>query len=445
MRPETRYAKSGDVHIAYQVFGEGPLDLVLVPGSTSHLDLAWEEPAFERYFRRLASFARVISFDKRGTGLSDRAAGIATLEERMDDVRAVMDAAESERAAILGISEGGAMSMLFAATHPDRTQALVLYGSDVTHRGDDEFPWVSSDSIEDRLLRISQTPWDSPSRILDPLASGAPSVASDPAIREWWVKYRRAGATPSAERALAEMNLLIDVRPVLPVIRTPTLVINLTQDEWVPVEVARYIAARIPGAKLVEIEGTDHIFVWQAMEPVVAEIEEFLTGVRPPPDVDRVLSTVLFTDIVGSTKMAAELGDQRWSDLLERHRASVRRQLHSFHGREVDTSGDGFLATFDGPARGVRCARAIIDDSRRLGIDVRAGLHTGEIELTGTDVAGIAVHIGQRVSALAPPGEVFVSRTVADLVAGSGLVFEERGEHELKGVSGRWQLYAVSA
>lgn len=445
MRPETRYAKSGDVHIAYQVFGEGPLDLVHVPGSTSHLDIAWEEPAFERYFRRLASFARVISFDKRGTGLSDRAAGIPTLEERMDDVRAVMDAAESEQAAILGISEGGAMSMLFAATHPDRTRALVLYGSDVTHRGDDDFPWVSSDPIEDRLRSIAETPWDSSSRVLDSLAGGAPSVADDPTIRDWWVKFRRAGATPSAERTLAEMNLLIDVRPVLPVIRTPTLVINLTQDKWVPVEVARYIAARIPDAKLVEIDGTDHIFVWQAMEPVVAEIEEFLTGVRPAPDVDRVLSTVLFTDIVGSTRMAAELGDQRWSDLLERHRASVRRQLHSFHGREIDTTGDGFLATFDGPARGVRCARAIVDDSRKLGIDVRAGLHTGEIELTGSDVAGIAVHIGQRVSALAAPGEVFVSRTVADLVAGSGLVFEERGEHELKGVSGRWQLFAVSA
>jgi pimeloyl-ACP methyl ester carboxylesterase/class 3 adenylate cyclase len=443
--PDTQYAKSGDVHIAYQVFGEGPIDLVQVPGSVSHLDLMWEDSGFARYYRRLANFARVIVFDKRGTGLSDRAAGIATLEERMDDVRAVMDAVGSQQAAIIGLSEGGSMSILFAATYPERTRGLVLYGSNVTGRGDEDFPWAPFRTDEEIRKRLDETPWDSADQIIDALASGAPSVAHDPAIQQWWLRMRRAGASPAATRALAEMNFLIDVRPVLPSIRTPTLVINLTEDRWVPIEAARYIAARIPAAKLAEIPGTDHVFVWQAVEPVVAEIEEFLTGVRPAPEPERVLATVLFTDIVGSTEKASAMGDQRWRDLLARHHAVVRRQLQLFRGREIDTTGDGFLATFDGPARGVRCASAIIEETRQIGVDIRAGLHTGEIEIVGNDVAGIAVHIGQRVSALAGPCEVLVSRTVTDLVAGSGLAFEQRGEHELKGVPGRWQLYAVTS
>lgn len=444
VQPETKYAKSGEVHIAYQVFGDGPLDLVHAPGSVSHLDLMWEDPGFARYFRRLGDFSRVILFDKRGTGLSDRAAGIATLEERMDDVRAVMDAAGSQQAAIMGVSEGGPMSILFAATYPERTRALVLYGTDVTGRGDADFPWRGYLTDAEVRKRLNETPWDSSDRIINALASGAPSVAQDPAIQKWWLRMYRSGASPAAARALAEMNLSVDVRPILGSIRTPTLVINLTDDAWVPVEGARYVADRIPGAKLVEIPGTDHVFVWQAMEPVVAEIEEFLTGVRSAPEPDRVLATVLFTDIVGSTEKASAMGDERWRDLLARHHSVVRRQLQLFRGREIDTAGDGFFATFDGPARGVRCARAIVEETRQIGIDIRAGLHTGEIEIAGDGVAGIAVHTGQRVSALAAPCEVLVSRTVADLVAGSGLEFEPRGEHELKGVPGRWQLYAAT-
>jgi pimeloyl-ACP methyl ester carboxylesterase len=444
VQPETKYAKSGEVHIAYQVFGDGPLDLVYVPGSVTHLDLMWEDPGFARYYRRLGDFSRVILFDKRGTGLSDRAAGIATLEERMDDVRAVMDAVGSQQAAIMGVSEGGPMSILFAATYPERTRALVLYGTNVTGRGDADFPWRGYWTDEEVRKRLDETPWDSTDRIVEGLAGGAPSVAQDPAVQQWWLRMYRAGASPAAARALAEMNMLMDVRPILGSIRTPTLVINLTDDAWVPVEGARYVADRIPGAKLVEIPGTDHVFVWQAMEPVVAEIEEFLTGVRSAPEPDRVLATVLFTDIVGSTEKASAMGDQRWRDLLARHHSVVRRQLQLFRGREIDKAGDGFLATFDGPARGVRCARAIVEETRQIGIDIRTGLHTGEIEIAGDGVAGIAVHIGQRVSALAAPCEVLVSRTVADLVAGSGLEFEPRGEHELKGVPGRWQLYAVT-
>lgn len=443
MQPETKYAKSGDVHVAYQVFGDGAVDLVHAPGAVSHLDLMWEDPGFARYFRRLAEFARVILFDKRGTGLSDRTAGIATLEERMDDVRAVMDAVGSEEAAIMGLSEGGPMSILFAATYPERTRALVLYGTTVTGRGDADFPWQAFGTDEEARARLDETAWDSSDRLIRQLASGAPSVAQDPAVQRWWLRMCRAGASPAAARALAEMNLLIDVRPILGSIRTPTLVINLTDDAWASVEGARYLAARIPGAKLAEIPGTDHIFVWQATDPVVAEVEEFLTGVRRAPEPDRVLATVLFTDIVGSTEKASELGDRRWRDLLARHDSVVRRQLQLFRGREIDTTGDGFLATFDGPARGVRCARAIVEEARQIGVDIRAGLHTGEIEIAGENVAGIAVHIGQRVSALAAPCEVLVSRTVTDLVAGSGLAFEQRGEHQLKGVPGSWQLYSV--
>jgi pimeloyl-ACP methyl ester carboxylesterase len=326
VQPETKYAKSGEVHIAYQVFGDGPVDLVYVPGSVTHLDLMWEDPGFARYYRRLGEFSRVILFDKRGTGLSDRAAGIATLEERMDDVRAVMDAVGSQQAAIMGVSEGGPMSILFAATYPERTRALVLYGTNVTGRGDADFPWRGYWTDEEVRKRLNETPWDSSDRIIEALAGGAPSVAQDPAVQQWWLRMYRAGASPAAARALAEMNMLMDVRPILGSIRTPTLVINLT----------------------------------------------------------------------------------------------------------------------DGPARGVRCARAIVEETRQIGIDIRTGLHTGEIEIAGDGVAGIAVHIGQRVSALAAPCEVLVSRTVADLVAGSGLEFEPRGEHELKGVPGRWQLFAMT-
>jgi pimeloyl-ACP methyl ester carboxylesterase len=431
---ETRYAKSGDVHVAYQVVGSGPLDLVFVPGFFSQVELWWEEPLCARFFERLASFSRLILFDKRGTGLSDRVAAVPTLEQRMDDVRAVMAAAGSERAAILGVSEGGPMSALFAATYPDRTAALVLYGTFAEFRS-----WMPPEHLEHFLHAIDAT-WGTG----ESLPHLAPSVADDPRFRRWWARHERLGASPGAAMDLMRMNSEIDVRHVLPAIRIPTLVLHRAGDVFVDVSGGRYVAAHIPGAKYVELPGVDHPpFVGDA-EAVLQEVEEFLTGVRPAPEPDRVLATVLFTDIVGSTERAAELGDQRWRDLLGAHHAAVRRELERFRGREVDTAGDGFLATFDGPARAVRCARAIHDAVRPLGIELRAGLHTGEIELLGDDIGGIAVHIAARVAALAGPGEVLASSTVKDLVAGSGLRFEDRGTRALRGGPDEWRLFAAA-
>jgi pimeloyl-ACP methyl ester carboxylesterase/class 3 adenylate cyclase len=434
MEPETRYAKSGDVHIAYQVVGSGPTDLVLVPGFISHIEEWWEEPLSARFLERLASFSRLILFDKRGTGLSDREAGVPTLEQRMDDVRAVLAAAGSERAAVLGVSEGGAMSALFAATYPERTAALVLYGTFA------EFcSWVPTPEHLEHFLHAIDEGWGTGRS----LPHFAPSVADDSRFRRWWARYERLGASPGAAMALMRMNSEIDVRHVLPAIRVPTLVLHRTGDVTVDVEAGRYQAAHIPGATYVELPGVDHLpFVGDA-EAVLDEIEEFLTGARPVAEPDRVLATVLFTDVVGSTELAARLGDRRWRDLLDAHHAAVRRQLDRFRGREVKTVGDGFLATFDGPARAIRCADAIRASVRTLGLEVRAGLHTGEVELIGDDVGGIAIHVGARVAALAGPGEVLVSSTVKDLVAGSGLRFEDRGTHRLKGVPEGWRLFAA--
>jgi class 3 adenylate cyclase/pimeloyl-ACP methyl ester carboxylesterase len=434
MEPETRYAKSGDVHIAYQVVESGPTDLVLVPGFISHIEEWWEEPLSARFLERLASFSRLILFDKRGTGLSDREAGVPTLEQRMDDVRAVLAAAGSERAAVLGVSEGGAMSALFAATYPERTAALVLYGTFA------EFcSWVPTPEHLEHFLHAIDEGWGTGRS----LPHFAPSVADDSRFRRWWARYERLGASPGAAMALMRMNSEIDVRHVLPAIRVPTLVLHRTGDVTVDVEAGRYQAAHIPGATYVELPGVDHLpFVGDA-EAVLDEIEEFLTGARPVAEPDRVLATVLFTDVVGSTELAARLGDRRWRDLLDAHHAAVRRQLARFRGREVKTVGDGFLATFDGPARAIRCADAIRASVRTLGLEVRAGLHTGEVELIGDDVGGIAIHVGARVAALAGPGEVLVSSTVKDLVAGSGLRFEDRGTHRLKGVPEGWRLFAV--
>jgi class 3 adenylate cyclase len=434
--PEVRYASSGDVSIAYQVVGEGPLDLVLVHGWVCTFLPAWERPQIARFYRRLAELGRLILFDKRGTGLSDRVA-IATLEERMDDLRAVMDAAGSERAALLGISEGGPMSTLFAATYPERTAALVGMGTFARRMWAPDYP---IGVLEEDQRTFDSRDWGRPVT-LHWLQGRAPSTASDEEAVQWYTSYVVRGASPGAAFALSRMNREIDVRHILPTIRVPTLM--MYREDEVFAAATRYLGERIPGARLVALPGDDHL-PWEGdQDAVLDEIEGFLTGIREDFELDRVLATVLFTDIVGSTAHAAEVGDRGWDALLERHNRLVRAQLARFRGREVDTAGDGFFATFDGPARAIRCARAVADGVRELGLEIRAGLHTGEVELRDGEVRGIAVHIGARVAAEAAPGEVLVSSTVKDLVAGSGLEFEDRGPAELKGVPGEWRLYAL--
>ena len=440
-RPATHYARSGELNIAYQVVGDGPFDLVYVPGWVSNLDLMWEEPSYAGLLERLASFARLILFDKRGTGLSDPVPfdRPPTLEQRMDDVRAVMDAAGSERAALLGHSEGGNMCILFAATYPDRASALVLVGSYATRIRSDDYPWAPA--WDDRIREIEETErsWADP----DVVRTLAPSRVDDAAFVAWLTRYLRASASPRAGAELLRMNSMIDVREVLPAIRVPTLLIYHSHDRDVNVEEGRYIASRIPGARLVDLPGHDHLMWAGNADAIADEVEDFLTGTRRGPVPDRVLATVLFTDIVGSTERAAAIGDSAWKRLIDLHDLAIRRQLDRWRGREVETTGDGFLATFDGPARAVGCATSVVDVVRELGLDVRAGVHTGEVEVADGNVRGIAVHIGSRVAALAAPGEVLVSRTVVDLVAGSGIAFTDRGEHSLKGVPSVWQLFAV--
>jgi pimeloyl-ACP methyl ester carboxylesterase len=438
--PETRYTRSGDVHIAYQVVGDGPRDLVYVPGFVSNVEATWRGPGSAKFFRRLASFARLIMFDKRGTGLSDRTSQIFTLEQRMDDVRAVMDAAGSERAALFGVSEGGPMSVLFAATYPERTTALVLCGTYARRAWAPDHPSGWRDEEFAAFHARVEAHWGT-SQGLD-LDIWAPSIARDEGAREAMAAYLRSAASPGAVRAVMEMNREIDVRHVLPAVRLPTLVVHRVGDRNIPIDQARYMAAHIPGARLVELPGDDHV-PWIGGDALLDEVEEFLTGVRHGQEFDRVLATVLFTDIVGATERAAALGDRRWRETLESHHAAVRGQLTRFRGRELDTAGDGFLAAFDGPARAVRCAAAIVDVVRGIGLEIRAGLHTGECEVLGDKLSGIAVHTGARVAALASPGEVLVSSTVKDLVAGSGLRFHDRGSHALRGVPGTWQLFAL--
>jgi pimeloyl-ACP methyl ester carboxylesterase len=435
MQPVTQYAKSGDVHIAYQVFGDGPINLVMVPGFVSNIENYWDEPDLARFLRRLGGYARVVTFDKRGTGMSDRVAELPGLDQRMDDLRAVMDAAGMEQAALLGISEGAPLSVLFAATYPERCRALVLYGS--FSRFSYWFP--SAEALAAFFDYVEQS-WGTGSSV----QRFAPSRANDAAFQRWWGRNERLGASPAAVKALMRMNSQIDISGILPAVRVPTLVIHRTGDKTVSVEGGRDMAAHIPGARLIELSGIDHIYyVGENAGEIFDAIEEFLTGSRSPVPIDRVLATVLFTDIVGSTEKAAELGDKRWRNLLDDHHATIRRNLARFRGHEIKTTGDGFLATFDGPARGVRCAQAIADEIRPLGIEVRAGLHTGECEMIGDDVGGIAVHIGARVAALAGAGEVLVSSTVKDLVAGSGLRFGDRGVQSLKGIPGEWSIFAV--
>ena len=430
--PVTRYAKSGDVHVAYQIFGSGPIDLVFVPGFVSHIENYWDHPDLARWLLRLASFARVAMFDKRGTGLSDRVSEFPSLDLRMDDARAVMDAAGIERAALLGISEGGPMAALFAATYPQRCQGLVLYGSFARSSS-----WLSVEGLE-TYLRYVDKAWGSGRS----LPMFAPSRQNDLALQQWWGRFERLGASPAAAIAVMQMLTQIDVSDILSSVHVPTLVIHCTGDPLINVQSGRFLADHIPGARLLELPGHDHLFFIH--EQIGDAMEEFLTGSISAAESDRVLATVLFTDIVGSTARAEQLGDQRWHNLLDAHHTTVRRELARSRGKEVKSLGDGFLATFDGPARAVRCACAIAEAVGPLDIQVRSGLHTGEIEIADNDVQGIAVHIASRVSAFARPGEVLVSRTVKDLVAGSGLRFNERGRHSLKGLQESMDLYAAS-
>ncbi len=438
MPPQTRYAKSGEVNIAYQVVGEGPVDLVFVPGFVSHLDLQWADPRIARFLEKLASFSRLIMFDKRGTGLSDPVAGPAPLEDRMDDVRAVMDAAGSERAALFGLSEGGPMSVLFATTYSERTSALVLCGTFATGSLD-PYDHPAGQRWLDQFQRIHATleHWGEG----DTLAIMAPSADSE-RDRIGRGIFERSAASPQMARTLIEMVADTDVRDLLPSVRVPTLVLH-RQEEFIPVEGARYMAEQIPGARLVVLPGMDHIPFYGDADGYAEEIEEFLTGARQAPVSDRILTTVMFTDIVASTERAAALGDARWRELVGRHDELSRAELERHRGREVKTMGDGFLATFDGPARGIRCARAIADQVQSLDIELRAGLHTGECELIGEDIGGMAVNIGARIGAIAGPDEVVVSSTVKDLVVGSGISFSDRGSQQLKGVPGEWRLFAV--
>jgi class 3 adenylate cyclase len=430
------------VHIAYQVFGEGDLDLVMVPGFVTHIELVWESEPTVRFLEALGSFARVINFDRRGSGLSDPVAEAPTLEERMDDVRAVMDAAGSERAVLMGISEGVPMSILFAATYPERVQALVCYGGMARSTQADDYAFGTPvEALQESGFELILPYWGQGAVI----EVSAPSLADDPDARAFAGRMERATASPGMLAGLAQMFVEIDVRDVVPSVQVPTLVLHRRLDRLVNVRHSRWLAEHLPNAQLVELRGGDHLPWGGGAEELIDEVQEFLTGTHYAPEVDRVLATVLFTDIVDSTDTAAQLGDQRWREVLESHRRGVRDALARHGGREVKTLGDGFLVSFDGPARGIRCAREIVASSGELGIQVRAGLHTGECELMGDDLGGIAVHIAARVTALAEPSEVLVSRTVKDLVAGSGIEFTERGAHQLKGVPDTWDLHAANA
>jgi class 3 adenylate cyclase len=441
MVAQTRYAKCGAYSIAYQVVGQGPIDLLWVPGFVSNVELAWEEPLLARFLVRLASFSRLILFDKRGTGLSDRLPidQLPTLEQRLEDVVAVLDAAGSERAALFGHSEGGNLAVLFAASYPSRTVALVTAGIFAKRVWSADYPWAPTPEQRARDIEALERNWGVDADV----EHLAPSAARDDAFGRRLATYFRRSASPGAAAALIRMNTQIDIRAVLPIICVPTLMLHRAGDRDSTLAEGRWIAGQVPGARFVELSGDDHLPWVGDQDRLLDEVEEFLTGTPRAAVADRVLTTVLFTDIVGSTERASELGDRAWSALVEDHNALVRTELVRFRGREIDTAGDGFLATFDGPARAVRCACAIVDAVHALGLDLRAGVHTGECELVGDRVRGVAVHTGARVAALAGPGEVLVSSTVVGLVAGSGLRFEDRGEHTLKGLPGVWRTYAV--
>jgi class 3 adenylate cyclase len=436
MREPIRYARSGDVNIAYQVTGDGPFDLVLVPGFFSHLEIDWEHPEHARFLERLGSFARLIRFDKRGTGLSDRGVGLPDFETRMDDVRAVMDAVGSERAALFGYSEGGPLCILFAATYPWRTRALVLYGTYAKRSSpDDDYPWAPTSEERRATAEELERTWGEDFDICS-MIPGA-----DPSMTAWFHRRGRASLSPAGARDLILMNSKADVRELLPSVHCPTLVMHRPGDADSRIEEGRYIAAGIPGARFVEIPGNVHV-PWVDMDPIIGELEEFLTGARPRLASDRVLATILFTDIVASTDRLSEMGDPAWASLLERHNDAVRRELAVFTGEEIGTRGDGFLAIFDGPGRAIRCALSVRESLKALGLEIRAGVHTGEVQ-RAEELTGIAVHLAARVLGEAAAGEVLVTGTTRDLVEGSGLVFEDRGEHRLKGIEGPRRLYAV--
>lgn len=443
--PETRYALSGDFHIAYQLVGDGPFDLVFVPGFVTHMELQWKLPGFGAFLADLGSFSRLIRFDKRGTGMSDPVSGAPSLETRMDDVRAVMDAVGSRRAAFYGLSEGAAMSILFAATYPERTAAVIVRSCSPRTLWAPDFPWGRSEDAYQREV-------DQALRVYASRAEAREAVRAlgmqDEDEVEAFIDFVRYGASPGMLEGLYRMNKEIDIREVLPTVRVPALVLHGSEDEIVPVEVGAYTAQHLRSARFVELAGVGHLALRAGGERIQAEIQRFLnevweTGGWEESEPDRMLATVLFTDIVESTTKAIELGDRRWRELLDRHNELVRRELLRFHGREIDTTGDGFLATFDGPARAIRCAAAIVEQVHDLGLSVRAGLHTGECEVTGGNIAGIAVHTGARVAGYALADEVLVSSTVKDLVAGSGITFNERGLHVLKGIPGEWRLFAA--
>lgn len=441
MLPRTQYARSDDVCIAYQVTGDGPVDIVMAPGTMSHLDLDWEIPNRAQFFERLSRFCRLIRFDKRGTGLSDRPVSMATLEERTDDIRAVMDAVGIERAHLFGVSEGGSMACMFAATYPHRVNSLLIWGAQARWVASADHPWGQTRAEHEAMLAMLHDDWPSREYLIGPGAGLGPNA--DPVYLEHVARYMRAAASPSAVRAYEEMNGEIDTRPILSSIRAPTLVMNRVGDPCARAAAARDMASRIPGARFREYPGDSHSMMLPDMDTILADMQEFTTGERPADGADRVLATVLFLDMVGSTDRAVALGDAGWRNLLDQFFSIVRKELARFRGREIDTAGDGFLATFDGPARAVRCALAVALAVRQLGLDIRAGVHTGECELMGERIGGIAVHTGSRVMAKAQPGQVLVSGTVKDLVAGAGLVFSDAGSHELKGVPGEWRLFAA--
>jgi class 3 adenylate cyclase len=438
--PKIRYVRTPDgTNIAYTVFGEGPIDLLCIPGFVSHLEVLLEAPGADDYFGRMGSFARVVLYDKRGQGLSDRPADPPTLEQSMEDGRAVLDEVGLERVAVYGISEGGPTAALLAATHPQRVTSLVLYGTWARLLEGPDYPaGIPIEAFED-FIEAAIAEWGGPVM----MGLWAPDLVGDKEVERWWSKLLRTGASPAGAEALLRLYTKIDAREVLPTITAPTLVLHRTHDLMVPVGAGRVIADAIPGARFVELEGNAHLPIDNPAQ-VLDEVEEFLTGRRTVPEPDRMLATVMFTDIVDSTSRAAQLGDSRWRDLLIGHDELMRRELERHRGREVKTMGDGFLATFDGPARAIRCACSAAEAVRQLGIEIRAGLHTGEVEVIGEDIGGIAVNIGARVGSAAAPGEVLVSRTVTDLVAGSGIEFADRGVHTLKGVPGEWGLYAVA-